>query len=114
MMGNTEWDKDTMSKEIHWFVQKLKDSFQVIVAIKDIAVEATELGMDEVEDFFVPSELFEIAAETLLYEIMMVDDEQNNEWIGAIAYYPNLPDWCLQVMTKNGEMVLRNVIPFIE
>jgi hypothetical protein len=95
-------------------VHTLKDDFQVIAAIEDIAVEATELGLDEVEDFFVPSELFEIAPETLRYEIMMVDDEQNNEWIGAIAFYPNLSEWCLQVITKNGEMVLRNVLPFIE
>jgi hypothetical protein len=114
-MENQAIDKNTMSKEIHWFVQTLKNSFQVIVAIEDIAVEATELGLDEVGDFFVPSELFDIAPETLLYEIMIVDDEKkNNEWIGAIAFYPNIPDWCLQVITKNGEMVLRNVLPFIE
>ena len=113
-MGNPERDKDTISKEIHWFALTLKNTFKVIVVTEDIAVEATELGLDEVEDFFVPSELFEIAPETLLYEIMIVDDEQTNEWIGAIAYYPNLPDWCLQVITKNGKVVLRNVVPFME
>lgn len=114
MNANGEQYKDGISKEIHWFVQTLNDTFRLIVDVNDIALEATELGIDEVEDFFVPSELFEIAPETLLYEIMMVDDKQSNEWIGAIAFYPNLPDWCLQVITKNGEMVLRNVVPFIE
>lgn len=38
---------------------------------------------------------------------MIVDDELDNVWVGAIAFYPNSPDWCLQVITKNGEMVLR-------
>ncbi len=113
-MENEENDKGIMSEVIHWFVQTLRDNFQLIVTIEDIAVEATELGLDELEDYFVPNELFEIAPETLIYEIMMVDDVQNNEWIGAIAFYPDLPDWCLQVITKNGEMVLRNVITNIE
>jgi predicted nucleotidyltransferase len=36
--------------------------FQVLVEIEGIAVEATELGLDEVEDFFVPSELFEYSS----------------------------------------------------
>lgn len=114
MKANGEHSKDKISKEINWFIQVLKDTFNFEVFVEDISVEATELGLDEVEDFFVPSEQFEIAPETLLYEIMMVDDEQNNEWIGAIAFYPNLPDWCLQVITRNREVVLRNVLPFIE
>ena len=114
MKANGERYREMRSREIYWFIQTLKDTVQLEVDSKDIAVESTELGLDEVEDFFVPSELFEIAPETLLYEIMIVDDEHNNEWIGVIAFHPTLPEWCLQVITKNGEMVLRNVMIFIE
>jgi len=113
-MASQENEHALLSKEVHWFVETLRDQFQVSVTTEEIAVEATELGMEEVADFYVPSELFEVAPETLLYEIMVMDDERQNEWIGAVAYYPNLPDWCLQVLTKNGELVLRKVLSVIE
>ena len=103
-----------ITKEINWFMQTLKDDFDMEVSAEEISVEATELGLSEVESFFVPGELFEVVPETLLYEIMIADDETKNEWVGAVAFYPNLPDWCLQVITKNGELILRNVLPIIQ
>lgn len=90
--------ESNQSREIQWFVNTLQNEFSIKVDINDIGVEATELGMDEVEDFFVPSELFDVLPETLVYEIMIVDDEENR------------PDWCLQMVTKNENMVLRNVL----
>lgn len=100
-----------LTRELEWFLDTLKVRFNVELSAEEISVEATELGLSEVESFFVPSELFEVIPETLLYEIMVADDESENEWVGAVAFYPNLPDWCLQVITKNGEMVQRNVLP---
>lgn len=103
-----------LTREMEWFMQTLKENFDVEVSAEEISVEAIELGLSEVESYFVPSELFEVVPETLLYEIMLVEDETENEWVGAIAFYPNLPDWCLQVVTKNGELILRNVLPLIQ
>jgi len=103
-----------LTREMEWFMQTLKENFDMEVSAGEISVEAIELGLSEVESFFVPSELFEVVPETLLYEIMLADDETENEWIGAVAFYPNLPDWCLQVVTKNGELILRNVLPLIQ
>ena len=40
---------------------------------------------------------------------MIVDEEQTNVWVGAIAFYPDIPEWCLQVITKNDEMIFRKV-----
>ncbi|NYF23560.1 hypothetical protein [Sporosarcina sp. JAI121] len=102
------------SKEIHWFKETLKNVFAVELAADEIGVEATELGLDEVEDFFIPRELFQVVPATLLYEIMIADDNRSNEWVGAVAFYPNLPDWCLQVITKNGKMVSRKLLPLIQ
>ncbi len=104
---------DELTREIEWFLDTLKVRFNVELPANDVVVEATELGLSEVESFFVPSELFEVVPETLLYEIMVVDDEAKDEWIGAVAFYPNRPDWCLQVITKNGELILRHVLPLI-
>lgn len=98
-------------REIDWFVYTLENQFGISVDPKMIGYEATELGLDEVEDFFVPNELFDDLPETLVYEIMIVDDELANVLVGAIAFYPNSPEWCLQVITKNGVMVYRNVLP---
>jgi len=103
-----------LTREMQWFLDTLKVRFNVDLSADDVSVEATELGMSEVESFFVPSELFEVAPETLLYEVMIADDETENEWIGAVAFYPNRPDWCLQVITKNGEPVVRFVLPLIQ
>ena len=97
------------TRELQWFMDTLESEFSTEVKVNDIGVEATELGLDEVEDFFVPSELFDDLPETLVYEIMIVDDELANVWVGAIAFYPNSPEWCLQVITKNDEMVFRKV-----
>jgi len=97
------------TREFQWFIDTLQSEFSTEVKVNDIGVEATELGIDEVEGFFVPSELFDVLPETLVYEIMIVDDEKNNVWVGAIAFYPNSPEWCLQAITKNGEMVHRKV-----
>lgn len=102
------------TKEIEWFMQMLKVNFELEASAEEVSVEAIELGLSEVESFFVPSELFEVVPETLLYEIMVVEDANDNEWVGAVAFYPNLPDWCLQVITKNGELVLRNVLSLIQ
>lgn len=99
---------------MEWFIQTLQENFDMEVSAEEISVEAVELGVSEVESFFVPSELFEIVPETPLYEIILADDETENEWIGAVAFYPNLPDWCLQVLTKNVELILRNVFPLIQ
>ena len=105
---------DELTREMEWFLTTLQKEFSVTVAATEVAVEAIELGLSEVESFFVPSELFEVVPETLLYEIMLAEDETENEWVGAVAFYPNLPDWCLQVVTKNGELILRNVLPLIQ
>jgi len=102
------------SKEVHWFKDTLLTEFAVVVAVEDIGVEATELGIDEVEDFYIPNELFDDLPETLVYEIMIVDDELANVWVGTIAFYPDLPDWCLQAITKNGELVYRNLLPIVQ
>ena len=104
---------DGLTREMEWFLDTLKVRFNVELSPKDFSVETTELGLSEVESFFVPIELFEVVPETLLYEIMVADDANENEWVGAVAFYPNLPDWCLQVITKNGELILRNVLSII-
>lgn len=107
-MGNNQ------SRELQWFVDILQNVFGVQVDTNEIGVEATELGMEEVEEFFVPRELFEVLPESFVYEIMIADDPTGNVWIGAVAFYPDSPEWCIQVVTKNGDMVLRKVLPFTD
>lgn len=102
---------DGLTREIEWFLRTLTEEFDLELSAEDISVEAIELGLSEVESFFVPSELFEVVPETLLYEIMLVEDTAENEWVGAVAFYPETPEWCLQVITKNGELVFRKTLP---
>jgi len=104
-MGNNQ------SRELQWFKDTLQNEFGVEIDSNAIGIEATELGTDEVEDFFVPTELLEELPETLVYEIMIVDDKQSNEWVGAIAFHPDSSNWCLQVIMKNSEKVHRKVLP---
>ena len=109
-MEYREQTNSEISREAHWFMETLEKEFGVKVALEDIGLEATELGKEEVEGFYVPSELFNEVPDTFLYEVMVVDDNQCNEWIGAVAFYPNTPNWCLQVVIKNGELLMRNLI----
>ena len=107
--------ESNQSRELQWFVDTLQNGFDVEIEANDIGIEATEIGMDEVEDFFVPRELFDELPKTLVYEIMIVDDEKNNVWVGAISFYPNSQEWCLQAITKNDNLVFRKVLRvFIE
>lgn len=103
-----------LTREVEWFLTTLQNEFGVSVNAEDVAVEATELGVEEVGDIFVPSEVIDPLPETLLYELMIADDEAGIEWVGAIAFYPEgSPEWCLQVITKNGQLVYRNLLPFL-
>ncbi|WP_142830259.1 hypothetical protein [Planococcus soli] len=106
-------DNCEISKEVHWFLEMLEKEFHVKAAAGNIGLEATELSTDEVADFFVPTELFEEVPATFLYEVMIVDDEEQNEWVGAIAFYPDTSNWCLQVITRNDEIVFRKVLSSI-
>ena len=106
--------KASDTKEMEWFVSTLKEQFALSVQSSDIGYEAMELGIDEVAPSFVPTELFEENPASLIYETMIVEDPQENLWVGAVSYYPHSSEWCLQVITKNDEVVLRKVLSLIE
>lgn len=44
--------ENPLSIELEWFVSTLRSEFGVQVEVGNIGIEATELGMDEVEDFY--------------------------------------------------------------
>ncbi len=103
-----------VSREAHWFIQTLRKDYGVTVTALDMGTEAVELGMDEVDPAFIPTELFEVVPSTLVYEIMIVTDTEGTVWCGAVGLYPHSPEWCVQVITKNDEVVLRNVLSLID
>lgn len=107
-------DNSSISKEIHWFIQTLNKDFHVTVEAEQIGSEATELGLEEVDDAFIPTELFEIAPTTLLYEIMIIDDKGGNLWVGAIGFYPNQPSWCIQIILKNDVLMSRQLLSILD
>jgi hypothetical protein len=41
---------------------------------------------------------------------MLYEDASGTEWLGVIALHPQTNEWCLQVILKDGEPVLRNRI----
>lgn len=99
-----------ISRELQWFLDTMREKFGVIAEADAIGVEAVELGLDEVEDFFVPKEVLVELPETLLYEIMIYDGDVYNNWVGAIAFHPNSPEWCLEVITLNDKVVYRKTL----
>lgn len=102
--------ENSLSSNLEWFVGTLQKEFGIEVEVKDIGIEATELGTDEVEAFFVPTELVEEIPATLDYEIMDVDDMEGNVWIGAIATSTTSSNWYLEVITKNNILVYRKLV----
>lgn len=103
-----------ISSEVNWFVRILRKDYGIKVTAQDVSTEGLELGMDEVDAAFIPQELFEVIPSTLLYELMIVEDSEENVWCGTIGYYPNSPEWCLQVITKNDEVQLRKLLSIID
>ncbi|MGE6415791.1 hypothetical protein ACQKDD_16625 [Planococcus kocurii] len=114
MMDGHEYNYQEKSKELEWFLETLEKNFQVKVGLEDVGVEATMLSVDEVDKSYVPFELFTDVPETFLYEIMVVDDHKTNEWIGAVAFYPNSPEWCLQLILKNRKLEIRKLLPVVK
>lgn len=94
-------------RELDWFVETLEQNHAVKVNRNHISYEGNELYLDEVDESFIPHEMAEALPEKLLFETMMFDDEDGTEWIGAIAFRPNSPEWLLQILVKDGEPVLR-------
>ncbi|WP_438316064.1 hypothetical protein [Sporosarcina sp. FA9] len=100
-----------LTREVEWFLTTLQNEFGVSVNAEDVAVEATELGMEEVGSFFVPSEVINPLPETLLYELMIIDDKAGIEWVGAIGFHVDSPEWCILIVTKNEVTVYRCTQP---
>lgn len=103
-----------VSREMRWFMQTLQDEYGITVVAEEITVEAVELGLDEVDEAFIPVELFEVPPVTLLYEIMLVEDNEGNTWTGSVSFYPNSPHWCLQLVLKNDTVQLRNLLSVLD
>jgi len=102
-----------ISREVQWFIDTLRKDYGVRITAQEVGYEGLELGMDEVDEVFIPHELFELPPTTLLYELMIVEDSEGNLWSGMIGFYPNSPEWCLQVITKNDEVQLRKLLSII-
>lgn len=94
-------------KELDWFVQTLEGEFQVEVDRNQISYEGNELYLDEIDESLVPNEMLIGLPKSLLFETMLFEDQQGTEWIGIIAMHPEDNYWCLQVILKDGNLVLR-------
>jgi hypothetical protein len=97
-------------KELDWFVQMLKDEFRVESNRNQISFEGNELYLDEIDESLIPKEMAKGLPEKLLFETMLVEDNQGTEWIGAIASHPNSREWLIKIILKNGEIVLRKLV----
>lgn len=95
-----------LSVEMEWFVVTLQNEFDVVVNVADVSVEAVELGLDEVEEVFVPQEIMGELSETLLYEIMVVEDTDGN----TVGFHVDSPHWLIRIITKNGQTAYRKVL----
>ena len=97
-------------EKLLWFKQVLENEFDVKVDEKQISYEGNELYLDEIDESLIPKEFSMGLAPSLLFETMVFDDEEGTEWIGVIALHPETNEWCLQVILKDGEPVLRKRI----
>jgi hypothetical protein len=97
-------------EELNWFVETLVNEFQLEVDRKQISYEGNELYLDEIDESLIPSEMFNNLPESLLFETMLYEDKGDTEWLGVIALHPETNEWCLQVILKDGVVVLRKKV----
>ncbi|MEK4712051.1 hypothetical protein [Sporosarcina sp. FSL K6-5500] len=105
---------EELTREMEWFLTTLQQRFGLVVTADVIAIEAVELGIEEVEHFYIPDRLLDDLPPTLLCEIMVTDDDENNEWVGGIVFHEDSPEWHLQIVTKNGQLIYRNLLPLLQ
>lgn len=106
-MTNPSHQGQLISKEMEWFLHTLRKDYGVRITAQEVGTEGVMLGTDEVDAAFVPHEVFAIMPSNLLYELLVTEDQQRSIWCGAVVFYPDSSDWCLQILTKNDEVVLR-------
>ncbi|WP_108668939.1 hypothetical protein [Peribacillus acanthi] len=97
-------------EELEWFVSILENEFDVKVEMNQISYEGNELYLDEIDESLIPREMFEDLPESLLFETMLIEDQQGTEWLGIIALHPETYEWCLQMILKDGVPVLRRLV----
>jgi hypothetical protein len=97
-------------EELDWFVSILETKFQVEVNQDQIGYEGTELYLDEIDESLIPRELTITLPEALLFETMLVHDEEGTEWLGIIAIHHITGHWSLQVILKDGVPVFRQLV----
>ncbi len=99
-----------LSRELLWFMNTMQEQFGIWMDATAISTEATELGMDEVDECFIPKGAFDKLPPTLLYELMIYDDDLYTTWLGAVAFYPDSPEWCLQIILRDDKIVYHEVL----
>jgi hypothetical protein len=97
-------------KELDWFVNTLQMEFSVEVTKNQIGYEGNELYLDEIDEAIVPVEMMKHFPKSLLFEMMMVEDQEGVEWIGVVTFHPDSREWLLQIILKDGEPVLRKLV----
>ena len=50
---------DELTREIEWFLTTMEKEFGGVVTADVIAIEAVELGIEEVEHFYIPDRLID-------------------------------------------------------
>lgn len=80
-------------RELDRFVEILEQNYSVKVNRNQISYEGNELYLDEVDESFISHEMTEALPNKLLFETMVFGDEDGTEWIGTIAFRPNIPEW---------------------
>ncbi|PIC90881.1 hypothetical protein CSV71_02145 [Sporosarcina sp. P21c] len=53
-----------ISREVQWFVDTLRKDYGIRVTAREVGYEGLKLGKDEVDEVFIPTELFEIIPTT--------------------------------------------------
>lgn len=95
-------------KELDWFVKALEMEFSVKVDRNEISYEGNELYLDEIDESLIPADMLDNLPEQLLFETMVLDNEDGTEWMGIVAMDVETRQWYLQVILKDDKPVLRN------
>lgn len=93
-------------KEHVWFVNILKDEFEIEAELEEVSFESNELYLDEIDVSLIPNEMRNGLPEVLMFETMVFEDHEETEWIGAIAKDPESREWLLKIVLRDGEAVL--------
>lgn len=100
-----------MRKHGEVFESHLLEKFQISVDVDENGWESVVLYHEEIEEGLIPENYLEKLMDPMLFHMTTYEDEQENEWLFALATAPNDINKLLYAICLNNDVKFTSWVP---